>query len=374
MLQARGAAVKGPPSANSITSTADKAAAQKAVRPPRHVATRQVAVISEHASPLATLGGVDAGGQNVYVEAVASRLAKDGNRVDVFTRRDSPKLVAVVEWRHRARTYHVPAGPARELPKEELLPFMDPFRDWMLRHFAQRAQPYDIVHANFWMSGLVAAELKARTGVPFVITFHALGRVRRQFQGTADRFPDDRFEIEEQVARAADIVVAECPQDARDLVDLYGADSERIRVVPCGYDPQLFRPVDRAGARARLGLNPREHVVLQLGRLVPRKGVDTVIEAAAILRDRHHLFVRLLIVGGAERTPDPSRDEELARLVRLVSSLGLQDRVTFTGRRDRNELRDYYGAADLFVSTPWYEPFGITPVEAMGCGIPVIGS
>jgi D-inositol-3-phosphate glycosyltransferase len=339
-----------------------------------HSAPRRIAMISEHASPLATLGGVDAGGQNVYVEAVARRLAKDGHRVDVFTRRTQPRVAEAVEWRRGARTIHVPAGPPADIAKEDLLAYMPPFRDWMLRYFEHQTREYDVIHANFWMSGLVAADIKARTGIPYVVTFHALGKVRRKHQGGADRFPDARFEIEERVAREADLVIAECPEDARDLVELYGASPDRLRVVPCGFDAQLFSPVDRDIARKRLGLDPREEIVLQLGRLVPRKGVDNVIEAMALVRDRHERFVRLLVVGGSEREPNPDRDPELARLMALVAERRLEDRVTFVGRRDRAELRDYYGAADIFVSTPWYEPFGITPVEAMACGVPVIGS
>lgn len=335
---------------------------------------RRIAMISEHASPLALLGATDAGGQNVYVEAIARRLAADGDRVDVFTRRDRSRLAEVVEWRPGARTYHVPAGEPTEIPKEDLLPLMPAFRDWMLEHMARQRRPYDLMHANFWMSGLVAADIKARTGIPYVVTFHALGRVRRQYQGPADRFPDERFAIEDRVVREADLIIAECPQDAQDLVQLYGADPAKLRVVPCGYDPQLFRPVDRGWARARLGLDPRERVILQLGRLVPRKGVDTVISAMAALRDRHGMPARLLVVGGTDRKPDPARDPELKRLVNLAQELRLGDRVVFVGRRDRKELRDLYAAADLFVSTPWYEPFGITPVEAMACGVPVIGS
>ncbi len=375
MHPARESAVGRPASARLATpGEVARQVAASSVRRGRKVATRRIAMISEHASPLATLGGIDAGGQNVYVEAVARRLAKDGHRVDVFTRRDRSRVAEVVEWRPGARTYHVPAGDPVEIPKEELLPLMPAFRDWMLGHMARQKHPYALMHANFWTSGLVAADIKARTGLPYVVTFHALGRVRRQFQGVADRFPDERFEIEERVAREADLVIAECPQDARDLVDLYGADPERLRVVPCGYDPALFQPIDRREARRRLGLDQQERIVLQLGRLVPRKGVDTVISAIAVLRDRHDLFVRLLVVGGAERRPERARDPELARLMDLVDSLRLGDRVTFIGRRDRTELRDLYGAADIFVSTPWYEPFGITPVEAMACGVPVIGS
>ena len=375
MQQARETGSRGPASASRVRAPDGRS---RIMIPDlrRWPQPRRIAMISEHASPLATLGGVDAGGQNVYVEAIASRLARDGDRVDVFTRRDREGVAAEVEWRRGARAVHVPAGPPADIPKEELLPYMPDFRDWMLGYMARQAEPfaYSLVHANFWMSGLVAADIKARLGIPYVVTFHALGRVRRRHQGIADRFPDERFDIEERVAREADIVIAECPADAQDLVELCGADPERLRTVPCGYDQRLFHPVDRTEVRARLGLDPDEEIVLQLGRLVPRKGVDTVISAMALLRDRHRRFVRLLIVGGAEREPNPTGDPELARLVALVESLGLGDRVTFVGRRDRGELRDYYAAADIFVSTPWYEPFGITPVEAMACGVPVIGS
>jgi phosphoheptose isomerase len=209
--------------------------------------------------------------------------------------------------------------------------------------------------------------------LPFVVTFHALGRVRRQFQGEADRFPDERFAIEDRIVAEADALIAECPQDEEDLIRLYNADPGRITIVPAGFDPDEFRPMSRPLARLDLDLDPTERVVLQLGRLVPRKGVDNVIRSVARLRDEG-LAVRLLIVGGIEREPDPARDAELARLMGVAAEEGVADRVTFVGRRDRDELATYYNAADVFISTPWYEPFGITPLEAMACGVPVIGS
>jgi glycosyltransferase involved in cell wall biosynthesis len=336
--------------------------------------TRRIALISEHASPLATLGGVDAGGQNVYVAHLARRLAARGDVVDVFTRRDAPHLPDVVELAPGARVVHVPAGPAAEVAKEELLPWMPTFADWMSWYVARQGVPYDVAHANFFMSGYVAAELRQRNRLPFVVTFHALGRVRRRFQGSQDRFADERFAIEERVVFEADRIIAECPQDELDLVTLYGADRRRISIVPCGFDPGEFRPGDPIAARRRLGLDPDERIVLQLGRLVPRKGVDNVIRAVAVLRRQSGVRARLLVVGGTSRTPDPARDPELARLVALAADEGVADAVMFVGRRDRAELADFYVAADVFVSTPWYEPFGITPLEAMACGTPVIGS
>jgi len=334
--------------------------------------SRRIALISEHASPLATLGGVDAGGQNVYVGHLARQLAALGDRVDVYTRRDHPDLPDVVEWEPGVRVLHVPAGPAEEIPKEDLLPFMPAFTAWVMRR-AQRER-YDLTHANFFLSGLVACELKAALGTPFVVTFHALGRVRRQFHGAEDRFPDERFAIEDRICAEADAIVAECPQDEEDLIRLYNADPAKITIVPCGFDPSQFAPASRPLARLDLGLDPAEPILLQLGRMVPRKGVDTVIRALGQLEREHAISARLLVVGGHERDPDEEATPELGRLRRIADETGVADRVTFVGRRDRHELAAYYNAADLFVSTPWYEPFGITPLEAMACGTPVIGS
>jgi D-inositol-3-phosphate glycosyltransferase len=334
--------------------------------------SRRIAMISEHASPLATLGGVDAGGQNVYVAQVARRLAALGDRVDVFTRKDDPELPTTVDLAPGVRVIHVPAGPAETVAKEELLPHMPAFRDWMVDRL--RRSPYDLVHANFFYSGLVAADLKERLGLPFVVTFHALGRVRRHFQGGVDRFPDERFAIEDRIVAEADRILAECPQDEEDLIRLYNADPDRIAIVPCGFDPAEFAPTSRPLARMDLGLDPAEPILLQLGRMVPRKGVDNVIRALACLEQEHGTKARLLVVGGATRDPDPELTPELGRLAEVAAASGVADRVTFVGRRDRNELAAYYNAADIFVSTPWYEPFGITPLEAMACGIPVVGS
>ncbi|GAA5512853.1 D-inositol-3-phosphate glycosyltransferase [Deinococcus carri] len=334
---------------------------------------KKIALISEHASPLATLGGTDAGGQNVYVAQVARHLANLGHAVDVFTRRDAPHLPEVLEWVPGVRVVHVPAGPAAVIPKEDLLPLMPEFTRYMAAFMAREGR-YDLLHANFWMSGLVAADLKRLLGVPFVITFHALGKVRRLHQGEADGFPDDRFAIEERLVREADRIIAECPQDEADLRELYGADPARIVTVPCGFDPAEFSPQGRREARERLGLDPAELTVLQLGRMVPRKGVDDAIRGFARAVRSLGQPARLLVVGGNSPDPDPALTPELGRLRAIAQEEGVEDRVTFTGSRDRSVLRDYYSAADVFISTPWYEPFGITPLEAMACGTPVLGA
>ena len=204
------------------------------------------------------------------------------------TRRDSERLPEAAEWVNGTRIVHVPAGPPVPLPKEELLPHMEAFTAHVLKLCRRRRRTYDVIHANFWMSGLVAAELKRELGIPFVMTFHALGRVRRLHQKGADRFPDSRFAIEDRIVAEADQVIAECPQDEEDLVRLYNADPAKIVVIPCGFDPTELWPISKPLARVTLGLMPDEPVILHLGRLVPRKGVDNVIRAAKV-NVRYHL-------------------------------------------------------------------------------------
>ncbi len=331
----------------------------------------RIALISEHASPLATIGSVDAGGQNIYVSHVARGLARAGHQVDVFTRRDDASKPTVVDVRPGMRVIHVNAGPAEFIPKEKLLPHMPAFTRSM-HQLLQNTVPYDVIHANFFMSGQVGMQLKERFGVPLVMTFHALGLVRREHQGTADAFPHERLDIERRIVRNADCIIAECPQDKLDLMRLYGAKSDHISTVPCGVDLNEFTPGCKIKARAALRLPHDEFIVLQLGRLVPRKGIDNVIRAVSRL-DRG-MRVRLVVVGGESPEPDEQKTPEIGRLRAVARECGIGDRVTFTGQRQRGDLRTWYNAADAFVTTPWYEPFGITPLEAMACGTPVIGS
>lgn len=336
--------------------------------------TDRVMFISDHASPMALLGGVDAGGQNVYIDRVARELAKAGVYVDVYTRWDDKALPRVVDYAPGVRIIHVKAGERKPLPKEELFPHMDEFFADMLAFIRENQLQYDLAHAHFWMSGYVALSLKEALGIPFVITFHALGKVRRHHQGAADAFPDARFTVEEMIVREADALIAECPQDREDLLIHYFARDEKIKIVPCGFDSREFFPLDKVECARRIGTDPAEKTILQLGRMVPRKGVDNVVRAIARLVHQYKLPVRLLIVGGESALPDPNVTPEIGRLQDLANELDVTQNVTFVGSRDRSELKYYYNASDVFVSTPWYEPFGITILEAMACGLPVVGS
>jgi D-inositol-3-phosphate glycosyltransferase len=333
----------------------------------------RIAFISEHASPLATLGGVDSGGQNVYVGQLALQLANKGYEIDIYTRKDEATLARIVDFSPKVRVIHIAAGPPREIPKEQLLAYMEEFAEDMQAFIKREQLNYALIHANFFMSGMVAMELKKRLKIPFVITFHALGHVRRIHQGDNDLFPVKRLEIEANLVAAADGIIAECPQDNDDLVNFYRADPDKISIVPCGFNPKEFYPIDKAQSKQKLGFEADQKLILQLGRMVPRKGVDNVISAFSLLK-ADVPTAKLLIVGGEKADSSTGDCAELMRLKKLADQLDITDRVLFLGRKDREELKFYYDAADVFVTTPWYEPFGITPLEAMACATPVIGA
>jgi len=309
----------------------------------------------------------------VYVGELAYQLARKGYEVDIFTRWEHPQLQQVVQWRNGVRVVHIKAGPLECIPKEQLLPYMADFRENMLAFIREEQIHYDLIHANFFMSALVALELKALLHIPFVVTFHALGHVRRIHQGEQDKFPPERLDIETAAIKQADYVIAECPQDREDLIKYYNAPADKIRVVPCGVNTEEMFPVDQRLARMRLKLPQEDFVLLQLGRMVQRKGVDNVIEALTKLKYTG-TRTRLIIVGGEEEVCGLGYNPEIARLKQLAKDLGVQHSVTFAGRKGREELKYFYAAADIFITTPWYEPFGITPLESMACGTPVIGA
>ena len=320
---------------------------------------------SEHASPLAALGGVDAGGQNVHVAALSTALARRGHRVTVYTRRDSPDLPAKVRVQPRLEVVHVDAGPATHVPKDELLPFMEALADGVVQDWGRT--PPDIVHGHFWMSGIAALNA-ARSEpegfrVPVVQTFHALGTVKRRHQGADDTSPPERRFLEPSVGRSADRIIATCSDEVFELKAM-GIDTAKVSIAPCGVDLDLFTSEGPADARSG------PHRILSVGRLVPRKGVDLVIRSLPYLKAAGFADVELLIVGGGARGQDP----EAQRLLGLAHDLGVADQVELRGQVPREAMPAIFRSADAVACTPWYEPFGIVPLEAMACGIPVVAA
>ncbi len=333
----------------------------------------RIAMISEHASPVATLGGTDAGGQNVYVDQVSRGVARLGYDVDIYTRADNPEEPTVRQWSDRVRVISVVAGPLAPIPKDAIWPHIAEFLASVER-LAATEGPYDLIHANFWMSGWVGARLRQRWCVPLVQIFHALGAVKRQHQGDADTSPVERLEVERAVLASADRIIAQCPDERDELVTTYGADARRVRVIPSGVDVARFFPIDQAVARHELGLPLDRRLLVYVGRVLPRKDIENVIRALALLRPRHLPPFGLLIVGGETDNAQLDQEPEMRRLIEIADRLGVRDLVMFVGRRPSDRLRWYYSAADVFVSTPWYEPYGLTPLEAMACGTPAVCS
>src|SRR6266487_5373076 len=337
----------------------------------------RIAFFSEHASPVARLGGADAGGQNVYVDEVSRNLARRGYAVDVFTRCDSLEVPEIIEWASGVRVVNLQAGPRQPRPKDELWPFMPEFRDAFLRFMVQDEAKYDLLHGNFWMSGWVVSELRKRLHIPAVQIFHAMGKTKRRHQKHIDTSPGDRLATEKDIIQAVDRVIAQCPTEGAELEDDYGADPHKVVIIPSAVNTRVFRPILQADARRRIGLDGEGKVIVYVGRLLPRKDIRNIVRAVAQLRQEHDAHgekLTLLIVGGETVEPDPEATPELGELQRLAEELGIADIVKFMGKRQPNELRHYYSAGDVVVTTPWYEPFGLTPLEGMACGRPVIGS
>jgi glycosyltransferase involved in cell wall biosynthesis len=319
----------------------------------------RIAMISEHASPLAHLGGVDAGGQNVHVAELSAALARRGHDVVVYTRRDDPDPPECVETEHGYRVVHVPAGPARVLPKDQLLQYMYGFAHHLDARWS--AEPPDVAHAHFWMSGLATQRAARPHRIPTVQTFHALGLVKRLHQGVDDTSPDCRIGLETVVARGAGWVAATSTDEVFELVRM-GRARSRTSVVPCGVDTHAFSPDGPAAPRAD---RPR---IVSVGRLVPRKGFETLISAMP-----HIPNAELLIVGGPAASALPD-DPHARQLRQLADRLGVADRVRLLGGITRAEMPAVLRSADLVACTPWYEPFGIVPLEAMACGKPVVAA
>jgi glycosyltransferase involved in cell wall biosynthesis len=322
----------------------------------------RIAMISEHASPLAVLGGEDAGGQNTHVAELSAALAAAGHDVRVYTRLDAVDLPVTVRTPDGYDVVHVPAGPAEPVAKDDLLPYMPAFGEWLAERWRTGDWQPEVVHAHFWMSGLAALAAGRRTGVPVVQTYHALGTVKRRHQGPQDTSPPGRRSHERELGRSVDRVVAQCQDEVAELVRM-GVPRSRMTVVPSGVNLSTFAPLgpvaERDGGRAR---------ILTVGRLVERKGFQDVIRAIALVPD-----AECVVVGGPPAGLLET-DPYALRLRALAGSCGVADRVKLIGAVPREEMGRWYRSADVLVAAPWYEPFGLTPLEAMACGVPVIGT
>jgi D-inositol-3-phosphate glycosyltransferase len=321
-----------------------------------------VAMLSMHTSPLAQPGEGDAGGMNVFVRELGAALAQAGVTVRVYVRRSAEDLEPLVSIEPGFQVIHVPVGPA-SVDKADLPSLVDAYADWVEADL-QAVGGVDVLHANYWLSGVAGHRIKHSMSLPLVSTFHTLGRVKAS---SGDPEPAERVQAEASVIGCSDLITASNPIEAAQLRDLYGAPADRIELVPPGVDRAFFSPGDRAGARHALGLDDQP-VMLFVGRLQPLKGVSIAVEALARLRRRD---TRLLVVGGPSGADGA---DEAVRIHKLVADLGLADRVRFVAPQPHHLLSTYYRAADVCVVPSRSESFGLVALEAAACGTPVVAA
>ncbi len=344
---------------------------------------RRVAMISVHTCPLATLGGKETGGMNVYVRDLSRELGRRGIAVDCFTRSQNPNVRRISHaLAPHGRVIHLPAGPEAPYDKNEIIRHLPQFVGNVLDFVRREGLRYDVIHSHYWLSGLAARDLRrARGGFegrPIVHMFHTLGQMKNSIAaGPEGREPERRIQGEAEVMRVADRLIAATPLERAQMVWLYGADAAKISVVPCGVDLNLFRPIPQEEAKKVLGLPQERCIILFVGRLEPLKGIDTLLRAIARLAPEMPCWrdeLAVVIIGGAPGAGIEQADAERSRLERLRAELGLQDLVTFQGAQAQDTLVYYYSAAEMVVMPSHYESFGMVALEAMACGTPVIAS
>ncbi len=338
----------------------------------------RIAMLSVHTSPLATLGGKETGGMNVYVRDLSRELSHQGITVDVFTRSQDPALPRVQQLAERGHVIQVKAGPEQPYNKNKVYDHLDEFVAGVEAYSRAEAYPYDVIYSHYWLSGLVAFALRREWNVPVVQMFHTLAEMKnRVAQTPAEREPDFRVNCESEIMRLSDRLVAATPLEKNQMSWLYGASPDKISVVPPGVDLNRFQPMAPAEARKHLGLPVDHRMILFVGRIQPLKGIDTLMRALALVKQREPTLAGNLcvsIIGGDPKPDSELEQAELERLERLRADLNISDLITFLGAKDQDTLVYYYAAAEMVVMPSHYESFGMVAIEAMACGTPVVAS
>jgi D-inositol-3-phosphate glycosyltransferase len=338
-----------------------------------------IAMLSYHTCPLATLGGKDTGGMNVYVREVTRYLGRRGVHVDVFTRSQDEHVPHVLhDLGYGNRVVHIPAGPEVPMPKKELAAYIPHFAEGVRRFAAEKGIHYDLIHSHYWMSGLAAEPLKAEWQAPVVHMFHTLGLMKnRVARSPAEMEGEYRVDGERRVLKIADRIIAATLAEQSQLHFLYQADDSKVVIIPPGVDTSRFYPIPLAEARESIGLPVEDSLLLFVGRIEPLKGLETLIRAIARMREQgvqcqvpHYLAV----VGGDPSASGENLSTEMARLQDLRQQFGMDELVVFLGKRAQDSLPYYYSAADVLIMPSHYESFGMVALEAMACGTPVVAS
>lgn len=338
-----------------------------------------IAMISYHTCPLATLGGKDTGGMNVYVHQLTRTLGKLGVRVDVFTRSQDEHVPHVLhDLGYHNRVVHIPAGPEVPLPKAELERYIPKFVNGIRSFSESKNIEYDLIHSHYWMSGIAAIELSQTWEIPFINMFHTLGHMKNRIAKSANEIEGEyRIQGEKRVIAKANKIIAATVAEKSQLEFLYDTPSSKISVIPPGVDIRHFYPIPKDEAKEVVNLPENTHMILYVGRIEPLKGIDSLIQAISMIQKSGELKCcphSLVIIGGEPEAKPEEMNAEMARLQDLVEELGIENFVIFLGKQDQQMLPYYYSAAEVVVMPSHYESFGMVALESMACGTPVIAS
>jgi D-inositol-3-phosphate glycosyltransferase len=341
----------------------------------------RILLISDHADPLVEIGSREAGGQNVYVLYLSKHLAKLGISVDIFTRWDRKSKKEVVQVNNLIRVIRVKAGPRKYMPKENFINVIDEFSHNILKRIEKENLEYDLIHANYWFSGLIALKVNERIKKPIVYVFHSIGQVRfNTFKGRGDleEREDEHYKTrtraEKEIAQKSAGIISSSPVEKQLIKKLFRIEPEKIKMIPIGVDKKIFRPMKMKRARKILKIPESEKCILYVGRIEWRKGLGVLLFAFHNIA-RLDPEVKLYIIGGGKSKGTKKMEEgEWERIRKNSEDLGVGDRVIFLGPQQQKKLRKYYCAFDVCVVPSYYEPFGIVPLESMACGTPVVAS
>jgi D-inositol-3-phosphate glycosyltransferase len=339
----------------------------------------RIAMLSYHTCPLATLGGKDTGGMNVYVREITRQLGVMGVHVDVFTRSQNEHVPHVLhDLGYGNRIVHIRAGSEYPLPKSELVTYLPQFVEGICEFANSKGISYDLIHSHYWMSGMAAIELKKVWGLPIINMFHTLGVMKNRVAQSPDELEGEyRIDGERVVLKAADKIIAATQAEYAQLLWLYQADVNKILVIPPGVDVGKFYPIPSDEAKEYIGVPPCRRMLLFVGRIEPLKGLDVLIEAISIMHKNEVLKENpfcLAVIGGETDDSIENENLEMTRIKALSEKYGLGDLVTFLGRKSQDSLPYYYSAAEAVVVPSQYESFGMVALEAMACGTPVVAS
>ena len=326
----------------------------------------QLAMFSIHSSPIGELGSKNTGGMSVYIRELARELGSRGHKVDIYTRLNGTGHNHIIDLYENVRLIHLSAGNNGYVRKLALYYYLADFFRALEKFKNQQNLRYDLIHSHYWLSGRLGSWVQERWNIPHIVMFHTLGVVKN-IVGLAEQEPDLRLATERKLAQTCQRILAPTAMEKQNLIKFYNAADEKIGVVPCGVNLDLFYPQNKKAARQLLGFDENTSIALYVGRFDPIKGIDRLLKAVARLR--RHQRMQLVVIGG-----DGPETNEFQNLQRLAHEVGVQDAVTFLGRIEQKKLPPYYSAADVLVIPSHYESFGLVGLESLACGTPVVST